>query len=83
MTECKTNLIELFEFFDGYFNTDFRCWIIPWRYRKAILKSMKVYDFTITLIKSIKDETMCKIVNNDDKRTLAFVMFRKGRMKTR
>lgn len=82
MTECKTNLIQLFQFFDGYFNTDYRFWIVPWRYRKAVIKSMKVYNFSITCIRSIKDETMCKIVNNDDKRTMAFVMFKKGRIKT-
>ena len=81
MNDCKKNLIELFEFFDGYFDTDKRLWIIPYRYRKSIFKSMQVYGFRINVVNSIKDSLLCKIVNNDDKRTLQFVAFYKGKIR--
>lgn len=81
MNECKSNLIALFQFFDGYFDTDLRLWKIPNRYAEKVLKSMKVYNFNIQRVNSIKDNLLCKIVNNENKRTLAFVLFYKGRIK--
>ena len=81
MNDCKKSLIELFEFFDGYFDTDKRLWVIPFRYFKPIIKSMKVYGFNINVVNSIKDNMLCKIVNQDDKRTLHFVVFYKGRIR--
>lgn len=81
MNDCKKSLIELFEFFDGYFDTDKRLWVIPFRYSKAIFKSMQVYGFRINVVNSIKDNLLCKIVNQDDKRTLQFIAFYKGKIR--
>lgn len=83
MNECKKNLIDLFQFFDGYFNTDYRLWIIPYRYKNAILKSMLVYGFNIRKIESTKDNLLCKIVNQENGKTLHFVKFYKGRIKNK
>lgn len=81
MTECKKSLIELFEFFDGYFDIDYKLWIIPYRYGKAIFKSMKVYGYSIKTVNSIKDGLLCKVVNLEDGRTLQFIKFYKGRIR--
>lgn len=81
MTQTKQAFIDLLYFFDGFFDTDYNFWKVPKRYKKAVLKSMQVYGYSVTCIESAKDKTLCKVVDDQTGKTIHFVNFYRGKIR--